>query len=165
VSCGVGRRRGSDPELLWLWCRPVATVPIRPLAWEPSYSMYRLCCHQQIYIKYIGISSHPSVNRMEIIKINFSVDLFLLGLHDLPIMLNSVSQANNPQSNLELLLFGMLTSRSTFCSAGQCLPSFLASLMQLASDSFLKLINPERMPTSTHSSLYRVWFSYPWWFL
>ena len=22
MSCGVGRRRSSDPELLWLWCRP-----------------------------------------------------------------------------------------------------------------------------------------------
>ena len=38
VSCGVGRRRGSDPALLWLWCRPVATAPIRPLAWEPPYA-------------------------------------------------------------------------------------------------------------------------------
>jgi len=38
VSCGVGRRRGSDPELLWLWCRPVAIAPIRPLAWEPPYA-------------------------------------------------------------------------------------------------------------------------------
>ena len=26
-----------DPELLWLWCRPVATAPIQPLAWEPPY--------------------------------------------------------------------------------------------------------------------------------
>ena len=34
VSYGVGRRRGSDPVLLWLWCRPVATAPIRPLASE-----------------------------------------------------------------------------------------------------------------------------------
>ena len=34
VSCGIGRRRGSDPMLLWLWCMPVATAPIRPLAWE-----------------------------------------------------------------------------------------------------------------------------------
>ena len=34
VSCGVGCRRGSDPLLLWFWCRPVATAPIRPLAWE-----------------------------------------------------------------------------------------------------------------------------------
>ena len=34
VSCGVGRRRGSDPTLLWLWRRLVATAPIRPLAWE-----------------------------------------------------------------------------------------------------------------------------------
>ena len=26
VSCGIGRRSGSDPELLWLWCRPVAKL-------------------------------------------------------------------------------------------------------------------------------------------
>uniref|UniRef100_A0A8D0SLX7 Dynamin-binding protein n=1 Tax=Sus scrofa TaxID=9823 RepID=A0A8D0SLX7_PIG len=36
--CGVGRRRGSDPTLLWLWRRPAATVPIRPLGWEPPYA-------------------------------------------------------------------------------------------------------------------------------
>ena len=39
MSCGVGHRRGSDLALLWLWCRPVATAPIRPLAWEPPYAM------------------------------------------------------------------------------------------------------------------------------
>ena len=39
MSCGVGRRCGSDPKLLWLWCRPVATAPIRPLAWEPPYAV------------------------------------------------------------------------------------------------------------------------------
>ena len=39
MSCGVGRRCGSDPALLWLWCRPVATALIRPLAWEPSYAL------------------------------------------------------------------------------------------------------------------------------
>ena len=38
VGCGVGRRRGSDPELLWLWWRPLATAPIRPLAWDLPYS-------------------------------------------------------------------------------------------------------------------------------
>ena len=25
--------------LLWLWCRPAAVAPIRPLAWEPPYAM------------------------------------------------------------------------------------------------------------------------------
>ena len=35
MSCGVGRRCGSDSALLWLWHRPVAIAPIRPLAWEP----------------------------------------------------------------------------------------------------------------------------------
>ena len=38
VSCGVGCRCCSDPELLWLWCRPVAVAPIRPLAWELPYA-------------------------------------------------------------------------------------------------------------------------------
>ena len=38
MSCGVGCRRGSDPALLWLWRRLVATAPIRPLAWEPPYA-------------------------------------------------------------------------------------------------------------------------------
>src|SRR5512136_595540 len=38
LSCGVGCRRGSDPALLWLWHRPVATALIRPLAWELPYA-------------------------------------------------------------------------------------------------------------------------------
>ena len=38
MNCGIGRRHGLDPLLLWLWCRPVATAPIRPLAWEPPYA-------------------------------------------------------------------------------------------------------------------------------
>jgi len=38
VSCGVGRRRGSDPALLWLWRRLAATAPLRPLAREPPYA-------------------------------------------------------------------------------------------------------------------------------
>ena len=38
MSYGVGRRRGSDPEWLWLWHRLAATTaPIGPLAWEPPY--------------------------------------------------------------------------------------------------------------------------------
>ena len=26
----------NDPALPWLWCRPVVTAPIGPLAWEPQ---------------------------------------------------------------------------------------------------------------------------------
>ena len=29
---------GSDLVLLWLWHRPTATAPIRPLIWEPPYA-------------------------------------------------------------------------------------------------------------------------------
>ena len=39
MSCGVGCTRSSDLALLWLWRRPVATAPMRPLAWEPAYAM------------------------------------------------------------------------------------------------------------------------------
>ena len=39
VSCGVGGRRSWDLVLLWLWHRPAAIAPIRPLAWEPPYAM------------------------------------------------------------------------------------------------------------------------------
>ena len=38
MSCGVGCRRGSDPALLWLWCRLAATALIGPLAWEPPHA-------------------------------------------------------------------------------------------------------------------------------
>ena len=38
MSCGVGRRCGSHLAVLWLWHRPAATAPVRPLAWEPPYA-------------------------------------------------------------------------------------------------------------------------------
>ena len=38
MSCGVGRRRCSDPVLLWLWHRSVAIALTRLLAWEPPYA-------------------------------------------------------------------------------------------------------------------------------
>ena len=38
MSCDVGHRCGSDPVLLWLWCRSVAIATTGPLAWEPSYA-------------------------------------------------------------------------------------------------------------------------------
>ena len=40
MSCGVGRRRGSDLVLLWQWCRLAATDLIIPLAWELLYAAY-----------------------------------------------------------------------------------------------------------------------------
>ena len=41
MSCGVGRRCGSDPALLCLWRRLAATALIRPLALEPPYAAKR----------------------------------------------------------------------------------------------------------------------------
>ena len=39
MSCGVGHRHGSDPVLLWLWCRLATVTPIQPLAWELPYAI------------------------------------------------------------------------------------------------------------------------------
>ena len=39
MGCCVGHRCGSDPVLMWLWCRLVATAPIQPLAWEPPHAV------------------------------------------------------------------------------------------------------------------------------
>ena len=39
MSCGVGRRHGLDPKLLWLWYRPAAIALIWPLAWEFPYAL------------------------------------------------------------------------------------------------------------------------------
>ena len=39
VSCGVDRRHGSDPALLWLWFRLAAVALIGPLAWELPYAV------------------------------------------------------------------------------------------------------------------------------
>ena len=39
MSCGVGRRCGLDPVLLWLWLWPAAVALIGPLAWEPPCAM------------------------------------------------------------------------------------------------------------------------------
>ena len=35
----VDRRHGSDPPLLWLWCRLAAVALNQPLSWEPPYAM------------------------------------------------------------------------------------------------------------------------------
>ena len=37
-NCGVGHKCRSDPTLLWLWRRPAAAAPTRPLAWELLYT-------------------------------------------------------------------------------------------------------------------------------
>ena len=39
MSCGVGRRCGSDLLLLLLWNRLAAVAPIRPLAQKPLHAM------------------------------------------------------------------------------------------------------------------------------
>ena len=39
MSCGVGHRGSSDPALLWLWSRPIATALIGPRARESPYAV------------------------------------------------------------------------------------------------------------------------------
>ena len=39
MSYGVDLGGRRVMALLWLGCRPAATTPIRPLAWEPPHDM------------------------------------------------------------------------------------------------------------------------------
>ena len=71
MSCGVGRRRGSD--LVWLWHRPAATAPIRPLAWEPPYA--------------VGVAQEKAKRQKKIIIIwQFLTKLNILFTHNPEIM-------------------------------------------------------------------------------
>ena len=38
ASCGISCRCGSDPVLLWLWCRSAAAAPTHPLGRELPYA-------------------------------------------------------------------------------------------------------------------------------
>ena len=58
MSCGVGRRHGWDPALLWLWWRPVATAPIGPLAWEPLHAAGAALKRQKQTNKYLKNRTH-----------------------------------------------------------------------------------------------------------
>ena len=51
MSCSVGHRHDSDLALLWLWCRPAAAAPVRPLAWELPYAAGAPLKRQNIKIK------------------------------------------------------------------------------------------------------------------
>ena len=55
LGCGCG----SDPTLLWLWYRLVATVPIGPLAWKRPYAMSAALKRQKdqkiyIFLNHLG---------------------------------------------------------------------------------------------------------------
>ena len=65
VSCGIGRRRSSDPTLLWLWFRPAATARIRPLAWEPPDTAHGALKRQEEKRSGLWKSMEESVSRKE----------------------------------------------------------------------------------------------------
>ena len=80
MSCGIGHRHGSDPTLLWLWCKPVATVPIGPLDWAPPYATGMALKRQNktnkktVYVKYIQQNTRTLISKLfmaEIIATNF----------------------------------------------------------------------------------------------
>ena len=39
MSCGIGCRCDSDPQLLWLWYRPADVALIQPLVWELPHAV------------------------------------------------------------------------------------------------------------------------------
>ena len=47
MSCGVGRRQGSDPTLLWPWLWPAAVAPILKLPYAESVAVKRQNTNKQ----------------------------------------------------------------------------------------------------------------------
>ena len=48
----------KDSMLLWLWCRPAAVAPIRPLAREPPYAEGAALKRQKKKKKKVKAASH-----------------------------------------------------------------------------------------------------------
>ena len=65
MSCGVGCRRSLDPALLWLWRRPAATAPIRPLVWEPPYAVGVALKIQKTNKQKTTTQSGPNIENLE----------------------------------------------------------------------------------------------------
>ena len=61
MTCGIGRIRGSDPALLWLWCRLAAAALIRPPGWELPYATGEV-------IKKIIVKKKKTEKRKRILK-------------------------------------------------------------------------------------------------
>ena len=96
MSCGVGCRHGSDPLLLWPWCRPGATAPIRPLAWEPPCAA--------------GVALEKAKRQKKEKKYRIPLDL----LHHLPYYNNQKQDINNSSNQTSDLIFISLVFPSGF---------------------------------------------------
>ena len=58
--------------LLWLWCRPAAVAPIRPLAWEPPYVTHVALKETKVKkIKYVLEKSNYQCDILYLVKLSF----------------------------------------------------------------------------------------------
>ena len=76
MSCGVGYRCGSDPTLLWLWCRPAPIAPFQPLAWELPYAMGAALKKKRQKKKRLFSKS----------MIFFPVEMFICAVYQIPVI-------------------------------------------------------------------------------
>ena len=65
MNCGIGHRGSSDLALLWLWCRPAAVAPFRPLAWELPHAVGAAPKSKKKILN--KIKSEPSQTKDEIV--------------------------------------------------------------------------------------------------
>ena len=64
MSYGVGCRDGSDLMWMWMWCTPMTTALIRPLACDRPYAVgVALKKNKEKFFPFLG--GHKSVGQLE----------------------------------------------------------------------------------------------------
>ena len=138
MSCGVGRRRGSDLVLLWLWHRPAVTAPVRLYGKYWHSTLNQLCFNKKDYFFIFQQFDYMSQSRSQ---------FFLLGAIEARISIFMFS------SNLGIS--SVITSSNSF-SVPLCLllldlyNAYIDPFMML--HNFLKLCFPSYFLFSFHSS-------------
>ena len=114
MSCGVGRRCGSDPVLLWLWHRSVATAPIRPLAWEP---LYAVGVAQEKAKKKKKNYGEFSVTQVKDLVLSLLRHSSIPGLGTSTYCRHSKKKEKRKKKGLNILFKIMISNKQNFCSS------------------------------------------------
>ena len=116
MSCGIGCSCGSDPILLWLWCRLMATALILPLAWELPYSTSAALKKNTKKSHYIPILKNNKIDETACFQVNIcnvikdQISFFKLFIRVRTVIILKYSALPEKKKVVVLVLNSLLTS-------------------------------------------------------